>query len=685
MTNRLKKEKSPYLLMHAENPVEWYPWGDEAFRKAKDEDKPIFFSIGYSTCHWCHVMEKESFEDADLAGILNEHFVSIKVDREERPDIDNIYMTVCHAMTGSGGWPLSIFMTPEGKPFYAGTYFPKRGRMGMPGFIDIIAEIAALWRDDRGRLVKVGEDVTSLLRSDSLKSVGEAAPESAIMEKAYRGIADIFDKNRGGFGRAPKFPVPHRLTFLLRWYKRSGDKLALEMVVKTLDEMRGGGIFDQVGFGFHRYSTDERWLVPHFEKMLYDQALLAVVYIEAFQVTGDARFAETAREIFTYVLRDMTSPEGGFYSAEDADTEGREGLFYLFTPGEVRDVLGEKDGDLFCRFYDIKDGGNFEDGMSIPNVKTPMGEFAEREGIDVGDFKKFIDGSRARLHAVREKRAKPLKDDKIITAWNGLMVAALAKGYQALGDRDYLDAAERGALFVLNNLKSKGGRLKRRFRNGEAAFPGFVDDYAFFVWGLVELYEAEFRIDFLREAVALNDVMLGLFWDEDGGGLFFSRNDGEKLIIRKKEIYDGATPSGNSVAAKNLLRLAKITGDVRLEERAEELIRSFLPTVGRDPHAYTQFLEALDFLMGPSREIVISGYPDNPITRGMVESVQRRFIPNKVLIHALSDGDLKELSEISLFLSNMDMASDKPAAYICEGYACRAPIYDIETLNKALT
>ena len=684
MANRLKGEKSPYLLLHAENPVEWYPWGDEAFGKARDEDKPIFLSIGYSTCHWCHVMERESFEDLDVAGILNGHFVSIKVDREERPDVDNLYMTACQAMTGSGGWPLSIFMTPEGKPFYAGTYFPKRGRMGMPGFIDILEEIAALWREDRSRLLKAGEEVASLLRGDSTRSVGEAAPGAAILERAYEGISAIFDENRGGFGRAPKFPTPHRLTFLLRRYKRSKDKSALDMVVKTLDAMRMGGIFDQVGFGFHRYSTDEKWLVPHFEKMLYDQALLAVAYIEAFQVTGETRFAETAREIFTYVLRDMTSPEGGFYCAEDADTEGREGLFYLFTPGEVKDILGEEDGDLFRRYYDIVDGGNFEDGMSIPNIKTPMEEFAEREGIDVEDLKKIMDDSRAKLHAVREKRAKPLKDDKIITAWNGLMIAALAKGYRALGDRDYLEAAEKGALFVMNHLRSKEGRLLRRFRSGEAAFPGFVDDYAFFVWGLIELYEAGFRIDFLREAIAVNDAMLDLFWDEERGGLFFTGSDGEELIARKKEIYDGAIPSGNSIAVKNLLRLAKITGDVQLKERADELIRSFLWIVERDAHAYTQFLEALDFLKGPSVEIVITGDPESPITKDMVEAVQRIFIPNAVLIHALNDGDWKELSKVSPFLSNMDTAGDKPAAYICEGYTCRAPVYDVDTLNKAL-
>jgi uncharacterized protein len=684
MSNLLKSEKSPYLLLHAENPVDWYPWGDAAFKKAKAEDKPIFLSIGYSTCHWCHVMESESFDDDEVARILNKHFVSIKVDREERPDIDMIYMMVCQAMTGRGGWPLSIFMTPDSKPFFAGTYFPKEGRMGISGFLELIARITVLWREDREQLIKVGDDVAGFLKDDAMVNFRKAPLRVETLKKAFEEISKNFDEKWGGFGKAPKFPMPHNLTFLLRWYKRSGDRLALEMVVKTLDSMRRGGIFDQIGFGFHRYSTDEKWLVPHFEQMLYDQALLAIAFVEAFQVTNDERFATSAREIFTYVLSDMISIDGGFFSAEDADTEGEEGLFYLFTPGEVKKILGSKNVDIFCRFYDIDDEGNFEDGKSIPNIKQSMDEFAKSEGIDIVEFERFIDDSRKKLHELREKRVKPFKDDKIITAWNGLMIVALAKGFQVLRDRKYLDAANDAATFVLNKLKRADGGLKRRFRGGEAAYPGFVDDYAFFVWGLIELYEAGFDINFLEEAVSINKVMLDLFWDKDNGGLFFTGTDAEKLIARKKEIYDGAMPSGNSVAASNLVRLAKITGDTKYDTRAEKLIDSFSGVIENHPSLFTQFLGAIDFVTGPSKEIVVSGDSKNPVTKEMIKILQRKYLPNKVLIHAKSNQDLKKLIGISPFLADIGIDNKKPTVFICEEYTCRAPIYDIKTLKKAL-
>ncbi|MDY6954069.1 MAG: thioredoxin domain-containing protein, partial [Thermodesulfobacteriota bacterium] len=517
--NRLSKEKSPYLLQHAQNPVDWYPWGDEAFKEAKEKDKPLFLSVGYATCHWCHVMAHESFEDEDVARLLNKYFIAIKVDREERPDVDKIYMFVCQSLTGHGGWPLSVFMTPEGKPFFAGTYFPKTARMGMPGFTDVVQQIAHMWENDRASIVKSSEAITAAIQPRSGSDGSAPSLNADTLRKGFTQLARTFDPNWGGFGTAPKFPTPHHLTFLLRWHKRSGDAMALDMVEKTLTAMRRGGIFDQIGLGFHRYSVDKEWLVPHFEKMLYDQALLAMAYTEAYQMTGTAPFAEAAREIFTYVLRDMTSPQGGFYSAEDADSEGKEGLFYVWTPQEVTALLGKERGALFCRFYDITERGNFEEGRSIPHVRISSQRFAEREGIDPAQLDGMLSEARNKLFRARGKRIHPLKDDKILTSWNGLMIAALAKGYQVFGDEAYAGAARDAVAFVLNNLKTAQGRLLRRFRQEDAAYPGYLDDYAFLIWGLIELYEATFEISLLEEALALNEAMTDLFWDEKGGGL----------------------------------------------------------------------------------------------------------------------------------------------------------------------
>ncbi len=490
--NRLAGEKSPYLLQHATNPVDWYPWGEEAFHRAKEQDKPIFVSIGYATCHWCHVMAHESFEDEQVAGLLNQHFVSIKVDREERPDVDKIYMDVCQALTGRGGWPLSVFLTPEGKPFYAGTYFPRTTRMGTPGFVDLLRQIAAIWQNDRGRVEALSKDITRAIQPTAEPSgIGTFVPEIGVkwLKKGYGELQRTFDPKFGGFGAAPKFPTPHHLTFLFRWFKRTGDAMSLTMAEKTLEAMRNGGLFDQIGLGFHRYSVDERWLVPHFEKMLYDQALLAIASLEAHQVTGKEVFARIAQEIFTYVLGDMTAPEGGFYSAEDADSEGKEGLFYLWTPAEVKKHLGEKTGEIFCHYYDITEAGNFEEGRSIPHVRMPVEAFAARKGLDAKEVEDLLDRARRQLFDARKKRVHPLKDDKVLTSWNGLMIAALAKGYQVLGNPSYRLGAERAVRFVLEYLKREDGRLLRRYREGEAAYPAYLDDYAFFVWGILDIYE----------------------------------------------------------------------------------------------------------------------------------------------------------------------------------------------------
>ncbi len=682
--NRLANEKSPYLLQHAENPVNWYPWGEEAFQRARKEDKPIFLSIGYATCHWCHVMAHESFEDEEVARLLNKYFISIKVDREERPDVDNIYMSVCQAVTGSGGWPLSILMTPEAKPFFAGTYFPKVGRLGMTGLMDILTQIATFWEKDREQLLRASQEITNHIKIKPGSEKSGAMLGAGVLKRGYDQLRDSFDPQNGGFSSSPKFPTPHQLTFLLRWHKQNGDSKALEMVEKTLEAMRRGGIFDQIGFGFHRYSVDAKWLVPHFEKMLYDQAMLAMAYAEAYQVTENENFAQVAHEIFSYVSRDMTAPEGGFYSAEDADSEGKEGLFYIWTPKEIKYNLGEKLGDLVCRFYDITESGTFEERRSIPHMPLSLKAFSEIEGISLTKLEEILEDARARLFQVRKSRIHPLKDDKIVTSWNGLMIAAFAKGYQVFGDQGYADQARGAADFILKRLKTTEGRLLRRYRQGDAAYPGYLDDYAFLVWGLIELYEATFEVSYLEEAIALNSAMIDIFWDKQDSGLFFTGKGNEQLITRTKEIYDGAIPSGNSVAALNLLRLGRMTGKVDLEQRAEQLIHAFSTQVAAHPAAYTQLLNALDFMIGPGQEIVIAGDPDMKTTLEMVRTVQRKFLPQKVLLFSPQDSDDNRLFSLSPFVKPMVPVNGSPTAYICEHYSCQAPITDIRKLETIL-
>jgi uncharacterized protein YyaL (SSP411 family) len=682
--NHLIHEKSPYLLQHADNPVDWYAWGPEAFQKSKQEDKPIFLSIGYATCHWCHVMAHESFEDEEVAGLLNDSFVSIKVDREERPDIDQIYMSVCQALTGQGGWPLTVFMTPEGKPFFAGTYFPKSGRMGMPGFTELLARISRLWQSERERLLQDSEKIRQAIQKEGVLDAAGPVLDEGILRKAHGQFLKAFDPVWGGFGRAPKFPTPHHLTFLLRWYRRSQDPQAASMVEKTLEAMRQGGIFDQIGFGFHRYSVDEKWLVPHFEKMLYDQALLAMAYTEAYQALGKEQYAKVAREIFTYVLRDMTSLEGGFYSAEDADSEGQEGLFYVWTPQQVQKHLGDTLGSLFCRFYGISPEGNFEEGRSIPHISETPQKFADREKMNLGQLEGALEEAREKLFQVREKRIHPLKDDKIITSWNGLMVAALAKGYQALGDDAYAQAARKAADFILREMRTAHGRLQRRFRHGDVAHPGFLDDYAYLIWGLIELYEAIFEVRYLEEALHLNQIMIELFWEEEKGGFYFSGKDNEPLISRSRDLYDGAVPSGNSVAALDLLRLSRMTGKVDWERKADQLLQSFSGPVAQYPMAYTQFLIAVNFMLGPTQEIVIAGDPSLEESRKMIAFVHRSFLPNKVLLLKPEGEAGQKLSTLSPFVEEMRPLKKKPTVYLCENYTCKAPLTDLAALKQAL-
>jgi uncharacterized protein len=684
MPNRLSKEKSPYLLQHANNPVEWFPWGEEAFQKAQVEDKPIFLSIGYATCHWCHVMEHESFEDEQVAGLLNQNFVSIKVDREERPDVDHIYMTVCQVLRGSGGWPLSVFMTPDRKPFFAGSYFPKSARMGMPGLTDIIVQLGHLWKNERAKVTQAGDDITKAIQPRKPQGIGAEAFTPAVLESGYEQLRKVFDQHWGGFGQAPKFPTPHHLTFLLRWHRRNPGSEALAMVEKTLEAMRHGGIFDQVGLGFHRYSVDEMWLVPHFEKMLYDQAMLAMAYVETFQVTGKQGYAKACREIFEYVLRDMTDSQGAFYSAEDADSEGKEGLFYAWTPGGVKAVLGEEWGDLYCRFYDISPEGNFEDHLSIAHVSRPVSDVAQEAGMEAEKLGMLLEEANRKMFAAREQRIHPLKDDKILTSWNGLMIAALAKGFQALRDPLYLQAAVRAAEFILGSLSHQSGKLIRRYRLGEVAHPACADDYAFLVWGLIELYEAGFFVRYLEEAIRVQQLMLDLFWDQEEGGFYFTAHGGEKLIVRDKEIYDGAVPSSNSVAALNLLRLARMTGNTAWEEKAERLLQAFFHLISDYPSAYTQFLHAVDFALGPSREIVIAGDLERETTRKMVETIHVAFLPNRVLIFCGRAEDAGRLAALAPFTVDLQPKDAEPTVYICENFACRSPITNREELERVL-
>ncbi len=691
--NRLKDEKSPYLLQHADNPVDWYPWGDEAFEKAKKEDKPILLSIGYSTCHWCHVMEHESFEDPEVAKLMNDTFISIKVDREERPDIDNVYMTVCQMISkGNCGWPLNVIMTPDKKPFFAATYIPKESRFGRSGMMDLVPRVGEVWQKDRAEILKSADSITAALTrsTDITKMQSEEELGKSTLNVAYNQLLERYDEQNGGFGQAPKFPTPHNHLFLLRYWRRTGDNQALGMVENTLKKMKNGGIYDHIGFGFHRYSTDPTWFLPHFEKMLYDQAMLSVAYLEAFQITGNKDFAQAAREIFTYVLRDMTSVKGGFYSAEDADSEGEEGKFYTWTEQEIREVLEGDDAELMITVFNVEKEGNFSDEATghksptnILNLRSSTDELAKSFGLTTDQFLKRIEDCRKKLFNHREKRIHPYKDDKILTDWNGLMIAALAKGGQVLSDKTYLNASKKAADFILSTMRKNDGRLLHRYREGDAAIEGNLDDYAFTVWGLLELYEATFDAKYLSAAIELNKTMIDGFWDDEHGGFYFTPTDGEQLIVRQKEIYDGAVPSGNSVAMLNLLRLGRITADSSLESKAAKLAKAFSPGVKQAPIAYTQLMSALDFAIGPSFEIIIAGDPNSDDTLSMIEALRNEYIPSKiVLLHDETNGD--EITKIAPYTKGQKSLGGKATAYVCQNYECQLPTTDTKKMVEIL-
>lgn len=688
--NRLIHEKSPYLLQHAHNPVDWYAWGPEAFEKARKENKPIFLSIGYSTCHWCHVMAHESFEDPEVARLLNEVFVCIKVDREERPDIDNIYMRVCQMMTGSGGWPLTILMTPDKKPFFAGTYIPKESRHGRSGMLDLIPRIKEVWDTQHDDILKSADQITARLKQLSQGSTGDELDKSTL-KTAYEQLSGRFSEQYGGFGNAPKFPSSQNLLFLLRYWQSTDDEKALRMVVKTLQSMQEGGIYDHIGFGFHRYSTDSHWLVPHFEKMLYDQAMLSIAYIEAYQATGKEEFKETAKEIFTYVLRDMTDPKGGFYSAEDADSEGVEGKFYVWTEDEIRQILKGEEADLIINVFNVKKSGNFRDeasgkntGANILHLEKTLTEVAFKNKTSVDELKERVETARQKLFTARNKRIHPHKDDKILTDWNGLMIAALAKGAQVCNEPEYADAAKRAADFILTDMRRQDGRILHRYRDGHAAILANVDDYAFLIWGLLELYETIFDVHYLQTALDLNNEMIKHFWDEQDGGFYFTADDAEELIVRQKEIYDGAIPSGNSVAVLNLFRLARITADSDLEDKANKIMLAFSKDVSSVPSGYSQMMVALDFGIGPSYEIVIVGNPQAKDTKEMLNALRKHFIPNKVVLLRPSDQEAPDIIRLAKFTEYQSSLDGKATAYVCLDYACKMPVTDAEEMLKLL-
>jgi len=687
--NRLAFEKSPYLLQHADNPVDWYPWGEEAFSRAGREDKPVFLSIGYSTCHWCHVMATESFEDEDVARLLNATFVCIKVDREERPDLDAIYMAVAQMMTGGGGWPLNVILTPDKKPFFAATYIPKESRYGRIGMLDLVPRIKLLWRNERNELLNSAEEITAALNRPPSEIPGMRLDESVI-KSAYQNLVARFDPANGGFGGAPKFPSPTTFLFLLRHWKRTGDAGGLTMTEVTLNAMRRGGIFDQVGYGFHRYSTDAGWLLPHFEKMLYDQAMISLALLEARQATGDERYGRIAGEVFDYVLREMRAPEGGFYSAEDADSEGEEGKFYLWTEEEIRSLLDEAEADLVEKLFDVRKEGNYREeaagrftGKNVLHQKRSIGDLAQDLKIGESDLNKRIEIARKKLFSAREERVRPSKDDKVLADWNGLMIAALAKGAQVLGEEELEEAASEAADFILEKMRDEEGRLLHRYREGSAGILGNLDDYAFLIWGLIELYEASFRTEYLRSALDLARDLVSRFEDEEGGGFYFTPDDGEDLILRKKDGHDGALPAGNAVAILDLLRLARITGESKLEDIASKAFNAFAAQARGAPAAHLHLLSALDFALGPASEVVIAGSADSPETEEMLKALRSNFHPRKVVL-LRPPGEDQKIAGIAEFTRAMEMVDGEATAYVCSGGVCQQPTTDPEEMLSRL-
>jgi len=689
-SNRLVDEKSPYLQQHAENPVDWFAWNDEAFEKAKKENKPIFLSIGYSTCHWCHVMAHESFEDEEVALLMNNAFVNIKVDREERPDIDGVYMQVAQMITGRGGWPLTIIMTPDKKPFYAATYIPKESRYNILGMKELIPRINELWTTKQEDIDKVIDQIEEALSQPSISGQTDDLTLDDI-NLAYSQLSQRFDDEKGGFGAAPKFPSPHNLMLILRYWKRTSDENALYMVEKTLQEMRLGGLFDHLGFGFHRYSTDAEWLLPHFEKMLYDQASLMMAYTEAYQITKKHEYADVVRDIFEYVTRDLMSPEGAFYSAEDADSEGEEGKFYTWKKSEIEDALEGEMASIFMQVYNVHDEGNFDNestrektGLNILHLKQSVDIATELTNLSREELSSLLDKARTNLFIRRERRVRPSLDDKILTDWNGFMIAAMAKATVAIGDEKHIEVAEKALWFILETMLDEKQGLYHRYKDGDVAIGAFLDDYAYLIWALLEMYEATFKPEYLVQAKNLTDDLMKNFWDEESGAFFFSSVDAEELLVRKKDAYDGAMPSGNSVAMFNLIRLARLLGDSKYEDFAAAIGKAFSMEIKRAPSSYSMMLLGLDFAIGPSFEIVIAGDPQMDDTRKMIEQVRKNFIPRKVVLLRGTPEQSKAITELAPFTKFHEPIQDKATAHVCVDHNCKLPTTELSRMMELL-
>jgi uncharacterized protein YyaL (SSP411 family) len=681
VANRLANETSPYLLQHKDNPVDWYPWGEEALERAREEDKPVLLSVGYSACHWCHVMERESFEDDETARMMNEHFVNVKVDREERPDIDSIYMTAVQALTRHGGWPMTVFLTPDGTPFYGGTYFPPVPSRGMPSFQQLLLSITDAYENRREEILQNAESVREYLRASTTAVMPEAqASGTELLDRAAGALLSQLDRRFGGFGGAPKFPQAMNLEVLLRHYHRTGERSALDAVELTCRQMAQGGIYDQLGGGFSRYSVDGYWLVPHFEKMLYDNALLSRLYLETYQATGDVFYLRIAEETLDYVLRDMTSEEGGFYSAEDADSEGEEGKFYVWTPRELETVLDPEEASLAARYWDVTERGNFE-GKNILHVARPPEAVADEFGLSPEELSVRIAGVRAKLFAVRERRIRPGRDEKILAAWNGLMLRSLALAARITGREDYREAAVKNATFILDKLKEEG-RIHRSYKDGRARFNGYLEDYAMVADGLVALYEATFETRWLVEADALLDAVSELFWDEEKRAFYDTPADHEELVTRPRDVYDNAAPSGTSVATEVLLKLALLLDRADYRQRAEDVLEQLAGGIERIPAGFGRLLCALDFSTSEPREVAVVGDPESPDTKDLLETVYSDYLPNKV-VAGLSPGD-DEAGGLIPLLAQRPAREGKATAYVCVQYACQTPTTDSEELSRQL-
>ncbi len=675
-TNNLINETSPYLLQHAHNPVNWYAWGEEAFEKAQAEDKPVLISIGYSACHWCHVMEHESFEDEETAQLMNENFVNIKVDLEERPDLDKIYMTFVQLTIGNGGYPLNVFLTPDKLPFYGGTYFPPVNRYNMPSFQRVLESIADAYKNKREDLLHSANEILGEIRRVGLAEMASEGLHLDQLDLAFQSFARTFDNVNGGFGGAPKFPPPMSLEFLLAYYQRTGNENALEMVKKSCDKMAHGGIYDQLGGGFHRYTVDAIWLTPHFEKMLYDNAQLVRIYLHLFQVTKDEFYRRIAVETLEYVKREMLDAKGGFYTAQDADSEGIEGKFFVWTPTEIQEILGETDANIFNFYYDVSEDGNFEE-KNILNVKNSLSETAEVLKISEEKLKEVLERGREKIFTEREERIEPFRDEKVLTAWNGLMLATFAEASAILDNQDYLAIARRNADFILDNLQ-KDGYLLRSWKDGQAKLNAYLEDYANFADGLIELFQVSGEVKYLKEAKRLADILITEFWDEDGGAFFFTADNHEELLIRTKDFYDNATPSGNSVAADVLLKLAHLVGDEKYERFAVTVLRLVSPQIRRYPNAFGRVLSALEFYLNPTKEIVILGEKENELER----EVWREYLPNKVVVLA-ENGEAN--ADLIPLLQAREMIDGKPTAYVCENFTCQKPVTSASELAEQLT